>query len=133
MRDANDTSDELLERESELEALQHAFDGVRTTRRGRLVVVEGEAGVGKTALVRRFCEAQGTAARVLYGACDGVFTPRPLGAYRRPAPGAARPPGPGRRLRAPTPAASAPLARSPTSVQPVSPSFHEKMRVPDAV
>jgi DNA-binding CsgD family transcriptional regulator len=79
VRDADHTPDELLERASELEALQHAFHGVRTTRRGRLVVVEGEAGVGKTALVRRFCDAQGTAARVLSGSCDGLFTPRPLG------------------------------------------------------
>jgi DNA-binding CsgD family transcriptional regulator len=73
-----DASGELLERAGNLEALARAFDAVRENRRGRLVLVEGEAGVGKTALVRRFCDDQGRAARVLWGACDGLFTPRPL-------------------------------------------------------
>ena len=44
---------------------------------GRLVLVGGEAGVGKTALVRAFTEQSG--ARVLWGACDPLETPRPLG------------------------------------------------------
>lgn len=43
------------------------------------MLVGGEAGVGKTALVQRFCDEQGGAARVLWGACDALFTPRPLG------------------------------------------------------
>jgi DNA-binding CsgD family transcriptional regulator len=38
----------------------------------------GEAGVGKTALTRHFSDGQRTA-RVLYGACDPLFTPHPLG------------------------------------------------------
>jgi DNA-binding CsgD family transcriptional regulator/tetratricopeptide (TPR) repeat protein len=42
--------------------------------------VHGEAGVGKTALVRRFCE-ESDAARVLWGACEPLFTPRPLGPF----------------------------------------------------
>jgi DNA-binding CsgD family transcriptional regulator/tetratricopeptide (TPR) repeat protein len=74
----HDASGELLERAGDLEALARAFDGVRETRRGRLVLVEGEAGVGKTALVRHFCDEQGRAARILWGACDGLFTPHPL-------------------------------------------------------
>ena len=45
---------------------------------GRLVLVSGEAGVGKSALVRRFCDAHGERARVLWGACDALGTPRPL-------------------------------------------------------
>jgi DNA-binding CsgD family transcriptional regulator len=48
-------------------------------RRGRLALVGGEAGVGKTALVRRFSEEQPRSARVLWGECDALFTPRPLG------------------------------------------------------
>jgi len=36
--------------------------------------------VGKTALARRFCDDQGLA-RVLWGACDALFTPRPLGPF----------------------------------------------------
>ncbi len=43
------------------------------------MLVSGEAGVGKTALVRRFCREQGSSARVLEGTCDALFTPRPLG------------------------------------------------------
>jgi DNA-binding CsgD family transcriptional regulator/tetratricopeptide (TPR) repeat protein len=44
---------------------------------GRLVVVGGEAGVGKTALVRRFAgDLEGV--RVLWAACDGFFTPHAL-------------------------------------------------------
>ena len=46
---------------------------------GRLVFVSGEAGVGKTLLLRRFCEEQLRPARVLWGSCDPLFTPRPLG------------------------------------------------------
>ena len=45
---------------------------------GRLVLIAGEAGIGKTALVRSFCW-QAAPARVLSGACDALHTPRPLG------------------------------------------------------
>ena len=41
------------------------------------MVIGGEAGVGKTVLVERFCAGQ--RARFLRGACDALFTPRPLG------------------------------------------------------
>src|SRR5215469_1296656 len=45
---------------------------------GRLVLVSGESGIGKTALLEAFQDEQpGT--RWLWGACDGLFTPRPLG------------------------------------------------------
>ena len=70
----------LLERITQLEALGRALEAVATTRNGRLVFVRGEAGVGKTALVRRFCDEQ-PATRVLWGACDALFTPRPLGPF----------------------------------------------------
>ncbi len=46
--------------------------------RGRLLFVVGEAGIGKTALVRAFCSAH-PELRVLWGACDALYTPRPLG------------------------------------------------------
>ena len=46
---------------------------------GRLVLVGGEAGIGKTSLVRAFCDRHGADARFLWGACDALRTPRPLG------------------------------------------------------
>jgi predicted ATPase len=70
---------ELLERDGHLSALSDALAAVRSTSRGRLVVVSGEAGVGKTLLLRRFCHEQRGSSRVLWGVCDTLFTPRPLG------------------------------------------------------
>lgn len=43
---------------------------------GCVVLLSGEAGIGKTALLREFAKRQ--QARVLWGACDALFTPRPL-------------------------------------------------------
>ncbi len=43
------------------------------------MLVSGEAGVGKTALVGRFCELQRGSVRMLWGACEPLLTPRPLG------------------------------------------------------
>jgi DNA-binding CsgD family transcriptional regulator/tetratricopeptide (TPR) repeat protein len=68
----------LLERADEASKLEQSLAAVAADRQGRLVLVRGEAGVGKTTLVRRFCEEQRTA-RVLWGNCDPLFTPRPLG------------------------------------------------------
>jgi len=49
--------------------------------RGRVVLAVGEAGIGKTALLRRFGESVDGSARVLWAACDHLFTPRPLGPF----------------------------------------------------
>jgi DNA-binding CsgD family transcriptional regulator len=68
---------ELLERESSLALLAGYADEARHGE-GRLVVVGGEAGVGKTALLERF-QRELRDARWSWGACDGLFTPRPLG------------------------------------------------------
>jgi DNA-binding CsgD family transcriptional regulator len=68
----------LLERERQLAALTDYLADAASGR-GRLVLVHGEAGVGKTALVRSFCAEAG--ARVLWGACDPLSTPRPLGPF----------------------------------------------------
>jgi DNA-binding CsgD family transcriptional regulator len=70
---------ELYERSGQLAALVESLTGVLSSSHGRLVLVGGEAGVGKTALVSRFCEEQGRSARILSSACDSLFTPRPLG------------------------------------------------------
>ena len=70
---------DLLERTEELSVLEKGLETVRRSSRGRIVLVSGEAGVGKTALLRRFCEERGQSARILWGGCDALFTPRPLG------------------------------------------------------
>jgi DNA-binding CsgD family transcriptional regulator/tetratricopeptide (TPR) repeat protein len=70
---------ELLERERELASLADTLEEVRDGSGGRLVLLCGEAGVGKTALLRRFREQCGQSARILWGGCDPLFTPRPLG------------------------------------------------------
>jgi DNA-binding CsgD family transcriptional regulator/tetratricopeptide (TPR) repeat protein len=68
---------ELLEREPFLDALgDYAADAA--SGNGRLVLVSGEAGIGKTSLVDAF-RASRPDIRWLWGACDGGFTPRPLG------------------------------------------------------
>jgi DNA-binding CsgD family transcriptional regulator/tetratricopeptide (TPR) repeat protein len=69
----------LLERARQLSALGDALEAVTSSRDGRLVFVAGEAGGGKTALLRRFCAEQDRSVRVLWGACDALFTPRALG------------------------------------------------------
>jgi DNA-binding CsgD family transcriptional regulator/tetratricopeptide (TPR) repeat protein len=46
---------------------------------GQTVLVSGEAGIGKTALVEQFVARNRATARVLWGACEALFTPRPLG------------------------------------------------------
>jgi DNA-binding CsgD family transcriptional regulator len=77
---AGERGTELLERASALAALAALLEETGATRQGRLVLVRGEAGVGKTALVRRFA-ADAVPARVLRGACDPLYTPRPLGPF----------------------------------------------------
>jgi DNA-binding CsgD family transcriptional regulator/tetratricopeptide (TPR) repeat protein len=69
---------ELLEREQFLGELEALLNDVAAGS-GRLVLVSGEAGIGKTSLVERFSEEHKAQARVLWGACDALFTPRPLG------------------------------------------------------
>ena len=46
---------------------------------GRLVVISGEAGVGKTALARELCASHRGSAQVLWAQCDPLQTPRALG------------------------------------------------------
>ncbi|HEY8413859.1 MAG TPA: AAA family ATPase, partial [Pyrinomonadaceae bacterium] len=92
---------DLLERAEFFEHLQETLAEV-SRGRGQLVLVSGEAGIGKTSLVEQFVETQKQLSethkqlsenqkhvnkhpqpnqnfRVLWGGCDALFTPRPLG------------------------------------------------------
>jgi DNA-binding CsgD family transcriptional regulator/tetratricopeptide (TPR) repeat protein len=71
----------LLERASFLAVLGECIADAAARGQGRLVLVGGEAGVGKTALVRAFRDRHGASARVLWGGCEALFTPRPLGPF----------------------------------------------------
>jgi DNA-binding CsgD family transcriptional regulator/tetratricopeptide (TPR) repeat protein len=68
----------LLERENVLTAL---WDHLALAARGqgRLVLLRGEAGAGKTAVLGRFAGRARSVADVLVGGCDPLTTPRPLG------------------------------------------------------
>jgi len=80
LSDSTPRLDVLVERERELAMLGGAFKDA-CAGRGRVALVTAEAGGGKTALIGRFCAGLHLAgrARVLRGACDALFTPRPLG------------------------------------------------------
>ncbi|HEX6151295.1 helix-turn-helix transcriptional regulator [Nocardioides sp.] len=68
---------ELLEREQQLGALS-AYAGEVGSGAGRLVLVSGEAGVGKSSLLEA-AERELVDLRWAWGVCDGGFTPRPMG------------------------------------------------------
>jgi DNA-binding CsgD family transcriptional regulator len=69
---------ELLERDHGLKVLAAAL-GEAIAGQGRIALVSGEAGIGKTSFVDRFIATSGQAMRVLKGNCDALFTPSPLG------------------------------------------------------
>ena len=71
----------VLERGAELDVLETALRRA-TTGTGSVVLVSGEAGIGKTSLVRAFVLDRPDRARVLLGACDDLVTPRTLGPLR---------------------------------------------------
>jgi DNA-binding CsgD family transcriptional regulator/tetratricopeptide (TPR) repeat protein len=69
----------LLERDHELAMLRALLDET-TSGHGRVALISGEPGIGKTALVERFVAQAPAGVRTLWGACEALFTPRPLGA-----------------------------------------------------
>ncbi|AYD03541.1 AAA family ATPase [Neorhizobium sp. NCHU2750] len=68
----------LLEREAITEALLSTLADA-SLGRGRVVVLEGEPGIGKTALLQHFCALVDDHQSVHWGWNDPFTTPRPLG------------------------------------------------------
>ena len=65
----------LLERQEQLAALHRCLADARAPS-GKLVLITGEAGFGKSSLVEQFVSGLKPQARVLWGACDALDTPR---------------------------------------------------------
>ncbi len=68
----------ILEREAELAQLAELLDGVESSG-GRVVLVRGEAGIGKSTLINQFLDESEELAHTLVGACDDLLTPQPFG------------------------------------------------------
>lgn len=68
----------LLEREAQLDSVL-ALARRAAGGQGGLVIVGGEAGIGKTSLLREFGRQVSANAKVMWGGCEDFFTPRPLG------------------------------------------------------
>ncbi|MEO6356958.1 MAG: AAA family ATPase [Ferruginibacter sp.] len=68
---------ELIERDEFFTLLQKQFENIAAGE-GHCVFITGEAGIGKTSLVKEFCKEQKEECIIYQGACDALFTPRPL-------------------------------------------------------
>jgi DNA-binding CsgD family transcriptional regulator/tetratricopeptide (TPR) repeat protein len=72
---------DLLDRQAELDALGAAVERAAQGH-GSTALVTGEAGIGKTSLVRSFLAEVSGRVRVLAGGCEDLLTARPLGPLR---------------------------------------------------
>jgi DNA-binding CsgD family transcriptional regulator/tetratricopeptide (TPR) repeat protein len=71
----------MLERDAELAALAHAAREAADGH-GSVVLVKGEAGIGKSSLVEALRSHLPAEGRMLVGYCDDLATPRTLGPFR---------------------------------------------------
>jgi DNA-binding CsgD family transcriptional regulator/tetratricopeptide (TPR) repeat protein len=71
----------LLERAGELTALEVAF-AAAAAGSGSVVLLSGEAGIGKTSVVREFARRVTGRGRLLLGACEDLLAPRTFGPLR---------------------------------------------------
>jgi DNA-binding CsgD family transcriptional regulator/tetratricopeptide (TPR) repeat protein len=67
----------LIEREVPLNLLNEALHQAKAGQ-GRIIVVGGEAGIGKSSLLRNFAAGL-SSFKVFWGSCEALFAPRPLG------------------------------------------------------
>jgi len=67
----------LVERQSYLEKLLSAFENIADGE-GHCIFLSGEAGIGKTSLVKAFTKEVKNRSNIYQGYCDALFTPRPL-------------------------------------------------------
>lgn len=69
----------LIERERTLETLTSLLEEARSGH-GRVALIRGEAGIGKTSVIREFATDLKDS-HVLWGACDDLMAARPLGPF----------------------------------------------------
>lgn len=69
---------DLLERDQPLDRIAELLEAAQAGD-GSLLLITGEAGAGKTSIVRRVARDWSDRAIILEGACDPLTTPRPLG------------------------------------------------------
>ncbi len=67
----------LVEREGLMASLHKHFENIAGGE-GHCILLSGEAGIGKTALVKAFCKQHAGECCTYQGACDDLFAPRPL-------------------------------------------------------
>ena len=69
---------ELLERAAFLNTLRSQFQNLSSREEGHCIFINGEAGIGKTSLLKAFCRDLKTYCHIYQGTCDALFTPRPM-------------------------------------------------------
>jgi DNA-binding CsgD family transcriptional regulator len=72
---------ELLERRDEVASLLRLVDAARHGE-GGIALLRGEAGIGKSSVATVLASAVADDVRVLWGWCDNLTVPRPLGPFR---------------------------------------------------
>ncbi len=73
---------ELVERDAELRELTTVVGAAIDEGRGVVVLISGEPGAGKSALVRGFLERLAPGVTAIVGGCDDLLAPRSLGPFR---------------------------------------------------
>jgi DNA-binding CsgD family transcriptional regulator len=68
---------EFVERASFMAILDNEFENV-IYGDGRCILLTGEAGIGKTSLIKNFSGRKKRLCKTYIGTCDALFTPRPL-------------------------------------------------------